>query len=330
MCSSDFIKQTWITLLFGFDNSINNHQKLDRPLLSKYLQILAWLCGEATILAGHWKFIFSNRVTLDNSLFTQSYFKSYLNDILDAIKRQAPAYFQVMIPFITEVFESSLFPTGFNTDWTPEFGNASNGYLIQNIPRLYMNNTCNCVVSNSCQNYLRVGPSNLVLPGLVVGCTPIDGLRMSTLECFYSSDCISTIINHLEYYTEIDGSPPTNFTSATIPPITIRPLDKSIQSRFLANSSIDSLIYEMFIENWITTTSYENYFRACVPETCRYQYTKRQDIIYIALSLLALYGGLTVGWRLIIWNGLILCQWIKRRYLTRHTTVRPVAITEQS
>ena len=326
MCSSDFISQSWATLLYGFNKSINNYQKLHRPLLSKHLQILAWLCDEARILIDHWTFLFNNKVTLNAALFTRSFFESNVINTINNIQIQAPAHFQIIIPSVIEIFGGSLLPSPFNTDWTIEYGNESNGYLTQSVPRLYMNDTCNCVVSSFCQDYLRIGPSDLILPGLVIGCSPIQGLRMSTLECFYSSDCISTIINHFEYYTQTDGSPPTDFVPPTIPPIAVRPLDSSIQSRFLSNSSIESLINAMFIEDWIATASYERYFTACKPSECRYQYTKRQSIIYVALSLLALYGGLTVGWRFIVWNSLLLYHWIKGWHLKRHTTVQPLSV----
>ena len=328
MCSSDFIKHEWKTLLYGFNNSINNFQKLDRPLLSRYLQVLEWLCDEAQTLIAHWTFIFNTRVTFNDAVLPRSDFESFITNIIDAIRSQTPAYFRLMIPFITEIFQSNLLLTPFNTDWIMEYGNESNGYLTQSVPRLYMNKTCNCVVSSLCQDYLRIGPSDLILPGLVVGCSPIQGLSLSTLECFYSFDCISTIVTYFDYNIQMDGSPPNNFVPPTVPPITIRPLDNSTKSRFLSNSSISSLILENFIEDWTADASYEKYFKNCAPHVCRYQYTKRQDIIYIALSLLALYGGLTVGWRLIIWNGVMLYEWIKQRYLTRHTTVQPLSIAE--
>lgn len=328
MCSSEFVQQSWITFLYGFNNSINNYQKLDRPLLSTHLQVLAWLCEEAKVSIDRWTFVLNNKVTINSALFTRSLFESFVNSTIHAIKTLAPSYFQILIPFLTEMLEGNLLPSAFNTDWIVEYGNESNGYLIRNIPRLYMNGTCNCVTSKLCQDYLRVGPPDLVLPGLVVGCMPIEGLTMSTLECFYSSDCISTITTHLEYYMQVDGSPPNNFIPPVIPPIVIPPLDNSTPSRFLPNSSIGSLINEIFVEDWVTTTSYENYFRACIPSLCQYRYTKRQNMIYIALSLLAVYGGLTVGWRFSVWNGLILYRWIKRWYVTRQTTVQPITIAK--
>ncbi|CAF3375018.1 unnamed protein product [Rotaria socialis] len=54
----------------------------------------------------------------------------------------------------------------------------------EELPRIYSNITYNCAASDACQRLLRIGPSDLILPGLVVGCLPLDGLRLSTLECF--------------------------------------------------------------------------------------------------------------------------------------------------
>lgn len=242
-------------------------------------------------------FVFDNNVIIDTALYTRAALELFITNAINTIPVQVSAYFRTVIPCITEIFEGNLLPTAFNTDWTIEYGNESNGYLTRSIPRLYMNNTCNCVVSNSCQDYLRVGPSNLTLLGLIIGCTPFEGLRLSTLECFYSTGCISTIITYLEYYTQIDGSPPNNFVPPTGPLIAIPPLDNSIKSRFLPNSSIGSLINEMFIEDWINTSSYDSYFSVCAPSACRYEYTKYQDISDVATFLLSLYGGLTIGWR---------------------------------
>ena len=308
--------------MYGYNDSISTYQKLDRPLLSKHLQILSWLCDESHKIMGFWMFVFGNRVLIDSTTYTRSTLESFVTSSMDVIRIQAPAHFRMIIPFITEMLQGNLLPTVFNTDWIIEYGNESNGYLTQSVPRLYMNGTCNCVTSNSCQNYLRIGPAELVLPGLVVGCSPIEGLRMSTLDCFYSSDCISNIINHLEYYIQMNGSQPTNFHPPANPLIALRPLNHSIDLHFLLNTSIGTLISEMFIEDWIKETSYEAYFNACAPSVCRYQYTKRLDILYVVTSLLAIYGGLTVGWRFITWKTLVLYEWLKRWKRTRRTRVR--------
>ncbi|CAF3591343.1 unnamed protein product [Rotaria sp. Silwood1] len=196
----------------------------------------------------------------------------------------------------------TFLPTAFNTDWSLEYGDQSDGYLIRSIPRVFSNTTCNCMISTTCQEPLRIGPSGLFLPGLVVGCLPMEGLRMSTLECFFSSSCISTILTYLEYYIQMDGSPPIDFVPPTILPLAISPLNNSIPSRFSKNTTIGTLIDEYFLEDWTYEISYENYFAACAPSHCNFEYVTRNNILYVATSVLGLYGGLTIGLRFIIWH----------------------------
>ncbi|CAF1430346.1 unnamed protein product, partial [Rotaria sp. Silwood1] len=100
----------------------------------------------------------------------------------------------------------------------------------------------------------------------------------------------------------MDGSPPINFVPPTELPLNISPLDSSIPSRFSKNTSIGTLLDESFIEEWITRVSYEDYFTACVPSHCTFEYATRNNMLYVATSILGLYGGLTIGFRFITWN----------------------------
>ena len=228
-----------------------------------------------------------------------------------------------LIRFYANMLICNTIPTSFNTDWSLEFGNESDGYIIRSTPRLYANGSCNCMISRDCATLLRIGPSDVILPGLVTGCTPIEGLRMSTLECFYSSDCINSILAYLNYYTDIDGSPPTNFTRSAPPDLTVSPLENVNMSKFAVATSIGTLMDELFIDSWNVTSSYEQYFTACAPTTCRYRYSARNNVIYIVTLLLSLYGGLSVGLRFIAWNMTILYRWLKKRLLSRRTPVQP-------
>lgn len=215
------------------------------------------------------------------------------------------------------MIHGNLLASSFNTDWSLEYGNQSDGYLLRSVPRLLNNGSCSCMVSNGCHQPLRVGPSDVILPGLVIGCSPLDGLHLSTLECFFSSECIATIIRYLDYYTETDGSPPANFTPPTWSPPVFLTMDRSKPSRFPTSTPIGTLINELFIEKWTNSSSYEKYFAACSPIQCRYDYTARNELLYVVTSLLGLYGGLTVSLRFITWNLTRLCQRIKDCYHAR-------------
>ncbi|CAF0957408.1 unnamed protein product [Rotaria magnacalcarata] len=144
---------------------------------------------------------------------------------------------------------------------------------------MYANGTCNCVVSNDCQEPMRIGPPDIVLPGLFVGCFPSDGLKISTLECFYSSSCINTILSYLEYYTLPDKSLPTNFSLPRVLTLIVNPLNESIPSHFSTTTSIGTIINELFIEERKNISSYESYYVACAPTTCNYDYSERRGIL---------------------------------------------------
>ena len=238
--------------------------------------------------------------------------------------------FEAMQPYlkygserVCMLYRGNLIVNAFNTDWTLEYGNASNGYLLRGVPRVFSNSSCNCILSSDCQQPLRIGPPDLVLPGLVVGCSPLYGLRLSTLECLYSSDCIDKILNHLNYYRQADGSEPSNFTAPIGRPLMITPLLLSKSVHFLPTTRIESIVDEAFIDTINRTISYEKYFRACGAKSCHYELVKNSDIAYALTSLLGLYGGLTLSLRFIIWNLARIHQMIKRRLGTRTTSIEP-------
>ncbi|CAF3635148.1 unnamed protein product [Rotaria sp. Silwood1] len=178
------------------------------------------------------------------------------------------------------------------------------------------------MISTTCQEPLRIGPPGLFLPGLVVGCLPMEGLRMSTLECFFSSSCISTILTYLEYYIQMDGSPPIDFVPPTVLPLTISPLNDSIPSRFSKNTTIGTLIDEYFLEDWTYEISYENYFAACAPSHCNFDYVTRNNILYVATSVFGLYGGLTIGLRFIIWHVIRFYRLMENNIHSRRVTAQ--------
>ncbi|CAF3359321.1 unnamed protein product, partial [Rotaria sp. Silwood2] len=245
------------------------------------------------------------------TILSRASFESQIEVIIRQLIAMVPLEFQRTIIFAMEVIQSNLIPTSFNTDWIIEYGNASNDYLLRFIPRLYNNDTCNCVVSSTCQEPLQIGPPGIILPGLVVGCSPINALRMSTLECMFSMGCVNTILSYLNYYTELDGSLPSNFTIPTTLPFIIHPLNQSIPSRFLPTTLIGTLIDGLFIEDWQNISLYEDYFAACQPTMCQYKYIQRNNILFVFTSLLGLYGGLVVSLRFLVWHGICLYRWIK-------------------
>ncbi|CAF0960014.1 unnamed protein product [Rotaria sordida] len=120
----------------------------------------------------------------------------------------------------------------------------------------------------------------------------------------------------------MDGSPPINFIPPTVLPINISPLDNSTPSRFPKNTSIGTLLDEYFLEEWKYNVSYEDYFAACAPTHCNFEYVTRNNLLYVATSVLGLYGGLTIGLRFITWNAMWLYRWMTKRIRSHRVTIQ--------
>jgi hypothetical protein len=203
------------------------------------------ICTASKSTVDHALLKFNMTTLVSTLLLSRDVFESQVNAIIKQLIKQTPLDFQRIMLFPAMLLEANLIPSVFGTDWSIEYGNASNDYLIRNIPRMYANDTCNCAVSSKCHESLRIGPPDLILPGLVIGCLPMDGLRVSTLECFFSSSCINTILSYLEYYMLPDKSHPTNFTLPEVLPLIVDPLNKSTPSRFSSTTLIGTIIDEL-------------------------------------------------------------------------------------
>lgn len=121
----------------------------------------------------------------------------------------------------------------------------------------------------------------------------------------------------------MDGSSPVDFVLPTVATLIVTPLNSSIPSRFPPDITIGNLIDELFIEQWSKKSIYENYFAACAPSVCRYEYVSRNSIVYVITLILSLYGGLTFGLRFIVWNGSQIYYKIKDRFSNRIVMVQP-------
>ncbi|UJR19006.1 hypothetical protein I4U23_022136 [Adineta vaga] len=181
--------------------------------------------------------------------------------------------------------------------------------IVKSFPKEFNNNnnnnkSCLCTISplKCFRSLLTSFNQTIKIPGIVFGCLPIDGLRQSTLECFYNSTCLNQI-------TEF-------FNITNIPNV----LNQSISSRFypVTSVTIGQLIDELFIETWEISYNYSNYYSFCLPSSCEYSYTTRNSISYMLTTFLGLYGGLTVALKLFVWYGLTIywkiCQNINKHY----------------
>ncbi len=189
-------------------------------------------------------------------------------------------------------------------------------YFSKTIPQ-DVNISCSCGTDTICVHKVGVYCSLqtcfdeskplMVVPGMVIGCLPIDSVLLSTWECFYNQSCVQMLIDlrtfDLYYFLP--------FT------LNITALDPNVPSRFSPKTQLNTIVSQLLLEEWINMTHPAKHYEQCKPNTCTYTYTGRYNTFYVITSVLGLCGGLGVILRLIIPFMMKLIVKLKRRLLRR-------------
>lgn len=182
------------------------------------------------------------------------------------------------------------------------------------------NTSCSCGTSSQCtrsQGFYcfevgcRFGTSlpNRTIPGLYLGCFPIDSILLSTLECFFDQKCIQMLIDwrlfdFAQYYL------PVNLSN-------INALNLSTKSQYLPNTSLETIISQLFIEDWTEGVDYASHYAQCQPKSCIYTFIKNHQPIFIITNVIALLSGLTVILRILVPPFVKIIRQIYQHYCNR-------------
>ena len=185
------------------------------------------------------------------------------------------------------------------------------------------NTSCSCGTDSSCAHSLGLYCSQIdcydeskpymIVPGMVLGCLPVDSVLSSTLECFYSQSCVQMLIDLRTFDIDDEFLP---FT------LNITALDPSVPSRFSPKTSLNMIVSQLLVEEWINTTYPIAHYEQCRPSTCTYTYTGHYNIFYVVTSVIGLCGGLSVVLRLVVPFIMKLIMKLKRRLLQRGNRTR--------
>ena len=275
VCSSPFVKDAWIQNIFG-NGSWSRSDPTDlRGRGVIYFQSIRSLCflfqENITQYASHFlasSFI-SAQVLSETQLITQ------VNDTLEQVKASSRADHGAMYGFGRELGNDIQMVTIYSTSWVfapVKYDPNLVGLPIPLIPVSHGN--CSCGVSSKC-----LEPTTLdgqVVPGLVLGCLPLESIFQSSLACLYNQTCIDQI--NLKKLNVTALVPPTNHELS---------IDRTIEK--LVDNALDL--------QWSVDINYTRFFDECHPVICSYSVNERRDTIQIIVTLLGFYGGLTVALR---------------------------------
>lgn len=298
VCASDFVDDPWIDFLFG-RGLWGFHYTFDiRGRGAAFFSLLSVLCSSSQVSINKATKEFLEKVSINAQPTSESDFQlqsdAIIHRFLTSTNDNIGRIFHMMHTYLY----SNSFLSGYLLNWNLWIRDIYyKSPSIITVPNKLNNGTCSCATRSDCKEPFGIYGifetiPHWVIPGLYVACSIYDSLMQSTLECFYSQECIELLQAYATTVEPITAPPRNN--------ITFKQLDSIRPSIYRMNTSILELVNELFVENWIINVSYSAFYNQCSPVHCSYTMRSPSSLLYIVSQILGLYGGVTLVLRLII------------------------------
>ncbi|UJR19493.1 hypothetical protein I4U23_022622 [Adineta vaga] len=317
VCSSIFISKEWIEGLY-FKNASSYGIWDFRKIAYSQFELLSKFCSLSQSMISQIEIDVNNTEFITINLLSSKQIQMQIDNTIDFEKSNA---FDRMISFLNywrTTSDGNYLVSALGTNWriaTIISDGVSIGavgspteFIDQN-GALLRCGTDNPIISavlpplsNDSRDLLTLVlftsiPNSTIVKGFFMGCTPLDALLASTLDCLYEIECIQMLWNYFPNLTQ------TNFN-----------WNNSILSSKQDNKSVFDYVQNFFLKNWSSTINYSIYFDQCSPLMCTYTRTDRADLIYAITLFISLYGGLIIILRLV--SSYIINAYFKFKYLS--------------
>ena len=292
LCSSDFVSDRWIRSIYSASNSTYFSVKDFRVFGSAQFQALASFCRLTKLAVQQSIASFSSSLLLSSEVLPEAFVLSQTQLTIKQFQSTAPNVFASRLKIVLEIIAANKLISALQTNYvlTYQIEMSIGRYLVTANPVIYRgdeNSVCDCVIDRQCRMVAGFDPtfgaisqlqdSHLeILPGISSGCLPVSSILASTLECFYNQTCLDEVISYF----------PTEERFIA--------LSTSVPSQFSPDSSVQSIVDQLMVENWTTSISYDKYYAQCAPTACTYRQIQRHDFLFVLTKLISLLSGLTL------------------------------------
>ncbi|CAF1065648.1 unnamed protein product [Adineta steineri] len=170
------------------------------------------------------------------------------------------------------------------------------------LPRTYNEENCSCVLQSNCTRFSTFPYMvsnqliNQTLPNFLSGCLPLDAMLQSSFSCFYNQTCLSLLQTSI-YYAK---------------PFPIETLIPS--SSFSSNRTVETILAQLFVEEWVQNVSFDHYYEECAPKLCQYSHPLPFNGAYFLTKIFSILGGLSKILRYIVsFIAMIVMKLVNRR-----------------
>ena len=287
ICSSIFISDLWYNAYMIWNDrcwylNFPNYAGLYFRLLSTYCQLAQETVANTLLQFYEMEYI-TSQVVIKNRFDsdTISFIELFKTRTQHSLKQQL------------NIIQSVIFNNKFISLWAPNtyFVPVVENEMVEILSYFKIFNDCSCRTDRICLEQIGFCEADSAwryLPGLYISCYVHDALLMSTTQCFYDQTCVDIIKEYIIQTSELYGL--------------IHILNGSETSRYRENETIETLLNNLFIENWNDIYSYEKYYNQCRPSVCSYTLEQKPSVLYILTKLISVYGGLAILLRFLVPN----------------------------
>ncbi|CAF2764486.1 unnamed protein product [Rotaria sp. Silwood2] len=287
ICSSVFVTDEWRNELTADLSNMSYYVKIGdyRGFISAHLQFVSGLCEQSIVQVNDAVRSFTSTSLVASQLLSETTFNTRLANLSSRAGANAPTIFVRAFQLVRNINHGNALMSIYRSNFefvTRQNPIASLSTLMTHSMTYNETPNCLCGQESRCLNSAAfTSPVYVEIKGLYIGCLPSESLLASTFECFYDSDCIDLIRNHMFGNKTRTFALPLNHSN-------------EFKSYYNPNTTINDIASQLFVEDWSMKTNYGLYFIECAPTNCFYSYTERANPFYVATTLLGLYGGLTV------------------------------------
>ncbi len=299
ICSSVFISPEWIESMTDIQ-IYNRHANPEYNFLKvvrMQFQIMEKLCTFSKNLLNTSMSIFKDTDFISLDAISPDEFNVRTETIIEQFKIKASNEFMDVLKLIKVTNHANQLATLRLSNWKfvakylktyilPE--NILHALNILTLPQTYSANKCSCGIQSNCSQLSEllfyIPNRSLIqpIPGFHVGCLTLDSVLKLSLICLYNQTCLD-MIQRSAYMSQPVRAEILTY-SPLLPP----------------NTTIEKMLSQLFVSEWLQNISFDRYFNECAPQSCQYSYSMQYNLLYVVTTLVALFGGLTHGLHLIL------------------------------
>ncbi|CAF2998729.1 unnamed protein product [Rotaria sp. Silwood2] len=198
-----------------------------------------------------------------------------------------------ILELIQSITHGNTLISSYLLNWYWPLNNNSNQTLVR-AHAVTLNNSCSCGTLINCVQpgaiySSAMNSSHWMMHGLKLGCSIVDTIRHSTLQCLYNQTCIDL----LQFFVQRIPERLENVTNITA-------LDSMLDTRYPLDTNISKISYQSFFEGGVLEISYAKFYKQCAPNYCSYTFEKHNNYLVIISRILALWGGLTLSFGFLV------------------------------